>query len=172
MTYQEFQDKLHELNCTCDINQRYHQKMAWRWKAADRTIKVLVAFVAILALAAEIAGEPWHVQAIWLAGIAAALAVFLNVVAFGEVERFYDELFHGWADLRVDVENQQVKSHEDSSQEVPDYLIDRLTEMRTKQHSLNAKEPAPWRGLLEKCQKESDRSVRGRETQMATTSAR
>lgn len=162
MTFNELQAELHTLRCTCDINQRYHQSLAWWWKLGDRTLKIVVALVATAALAAEFGGETFHHLAIWLSAVAAVLAVVLNVVPLGEIEKFYDELFRSWSELRTDIETLIVKNHDNySDSKVPTHLHERLAEMRAKQFALNSREPDPYRRLLEKCQEDSNQSIWG-----------
>jgi hypothetical protein len=160
MTSQELRDRLHGLTCACDINQRYHQCMSWRWRIADRVMKIAVALVACLALAAEFWGPAHHHYAIAFAAIAAFAAILLNVVPFGEIERFYDEMFHSWSELRADAEVQRTKAAETSGA-TPPHVFERFTELIAKMHSLNAREPAAYRGLMRRCQEDNNESVWG-----------
>jgi hypothetical protein len=162
MTYRDLCHELDCLRCTCDINQRYHQALAWRWRTVDRLAKVSVALVATLAFAAEFWSHEHHGWAIGFAGAAAVLATLLNVIPFGEVEKESTEMFRAWSDLRVDVETMIVKAEGPDEKQAPDPLHDRLAELRTKQKTLDGKEPAPWRDLLERCQEDSNEAFWGK----------
>lgn len=159
MTNDEFQNHLWELRGTCAINQRYHQLLAWWWKAADRFAKISVAAVAVAALVTALLGESWKECEVVLALVAAVLAIVLNVLPFGEYEKTYDEFFRSWSDIRIDAEVLRLKVCSDV---VEDHWIERLTELRAKEHALDAKEPAPVRWILRRCQEDEREATWGR----------
>ena len=154
MVRNDFWDKITTLIFHCDINQRYHQKTAWIWKACDRSAKILVAVMAVTALCLTIAhGESSVVRFEIASGCIAVLAaIALNVVPFGEYEKTSDEMFHSWSDLRKDAEIQSLKVS--NVTDISDCMVERLEELIGKQHSLNAIEPAPNRKRLQECQED------------------
>ena len=160
MKAKEYEDKLYTLAHICGLNQRYHQRMARRWALVDRVAKIAVALVAIIALAA-LMGERYERLEFWMATLAALFAVVLNVVPFGEFEKFATEMFRGWSDLRIDVETQSARVEADADGNIAPHKVERLTEMLAKSHALDAKEPAPWRRLLRKCQEDETESEWG-----------
>jgi hypothetical protein len=133
------------------MNQRYHQYVAWWWGFADKLSKMLVAAVATLALVATYWSEHFKSSEIVIAAIAAALAIVLNVLPFGEREKFYDELFRSWSDLRTDAEVFDLKI-EAGPEDAEHHICERVAEFKTKEHLLHAKEPAPIVTLLKRCE--------------------
>ncbi len=154
MTYSEFKNKIVDLICYCDINQRYSQRLAWWYGLADKSSKIAVAVVAVVAVVLALLDEGWKNTEIVWAIAAAVLAVVLNVLPFGEYEKFYDEMFRCWSDLRIDAELQKLKNRGESQSNIPDHAAERFQELRQKQYSLNAEEPAPWGWLLNICQRD------------------
>jgi hypothetical protein len=161
VTNAECRNALWELIRTCSVNQRYHQRLAWWFGAFDKLSKIAVGVVAIAALVLTLMGEDWHNAEIEWAIAAAVLAVAINVLPFGEREKIYDELFRCWSDLRIDAEVQDVKLP-DNNEAAPCHATERLVELLTKQHSLNAKEAAPIRWLLRRCQADDRESIYGK----------
>ena len=154
MTYSEFKKKIVELIGYCDINQRYHQRLGWWFGVADKLAKISVAIVAVVAVVLALSGEEWKIYEVGWAIAAAVLAVVLNVLPFGEYEKFYDEMFRSWSDLRIEAETQKVKVRGEPGANVPDHVSERFTELNQRQHSLNSEEPSPWRWLLKICQQD------------------
>jgi hypothetical protein len=161
MTNAECKLKIYDLIATCSVNQRFHQKMSWRWGLADKAVKIIVALVAIAALITALGGKYWETWSIGFTVIAAIAAVILNVVPFGEHEKFYHEMFHLWSHLRIDVEMFDTKIEHQKNQSDP-HLIERFAELKVKEHTLNCLEPAPSRSLLRKCQEDHNESIWGR----------
>ncbi len=166
MTNADFKDRLYGLIRTCGINQRYHHRLSWWFGFFDKLTKISIGAVAIAALVATLLGTDWHDVEVQFAIAAAILAIAINVLPFGEREKVYDELFRCWSDLRTDAEVQDVKIREvelqGDNKPVADHFVDRLTELLTKQHTINSKEAAPIRWLLRKCQEDENESVWGR----------
>ena len=50
----------------------------------------------------------------------------------------------------------------DEAKSPPKYVLERLEEVTAKEHTLHAAEPAPWVGLLDKCQGDEIESQWGR----------
>lgn len=161
MTRDDFWNKISTLILICDVNQRYHQKTAWIWKACDRTAKILVAVMAVAAFCLTIAhgGVAIRVLELIFGAVAVLAAIALNVIPFGEYEKTSDEMFHSWSDLRKDAEIQSLKLS--NVADVSECMIERLEELTAKQHSLNAIEPAPNRKRLQKCQEDHNQQQWG-----------
>ncbi|HVV73550.1 MAG TPA: hypothetical protein VHI52_18900 [Verrucomicrobiae bacterium] len=129
VTSAEYQSHIWNLVRTCSINQRYHQRLEWWWKIADRTAKILVAVVAVAALVVTLLDEEWKPTELWLAGIAAVLAIVLNVLPFGEYEKEHGEFFRAWSDIRIDTETLCLKTCEEP---VSGHMLERLSECAPK----------------------------------------
>jgi hypothetical protein len=157
MTESQCKKRLHDLIFGCGANQRYHQLMASYWGLADKAAKISVAAVAVVALALTFMDHDWKRAEIIWASIAAALAIVLNVVPFGEREKFYDELFHSWSDLRTDAQVFELKV-ELSDAPAEQHICERLAELIGKEHLIDSREPAPFRRLLIRCQGDENES--------------
>src|SRR5579859_7622665 len=108
MTCSDLKTSLWEVIRYCDMNQRYHQRLSWWFGLLDKLAKIAVAVVAVVAVVLALSGEAWKTYDIGWSVAAAVLAVILNVLPFGEYERFYDEMFRRWSDLRIDAETLRV----------------------------------------------------------------
>lgn len=161
MKTEEAKDLTWELVMTCDINQRYHQRLTWRWKVADKAAKIAVALTASLAFAAAFFDHDLKTLERWLAALALVVAVLLNVTPFGEYEKFYERMFLGWSKLRRCADSFSLKLEDVGEETVPVFLAEKFLEMKNEMNLLHSEEPAPWRPLLIRCQEESNESVYG-----------
>ena len=162
MQVSEFLDKLYTLKYTAQVNQRYHQAkqgLMWRW---DKIVKIVVAVLAMLALAAVFLPHDWKWLEIVAALSAAVAAIVLNVIPVGEWETVYGELFRAWNDLLLDTEQLELKACElDPSSAVQDHLVERLRELASRQCHIEGGEPPPNEGLLLRCQREVNERIYG-----------
>jgi hypothetical protein len=154
MTNDALRLKLHKLTITCDINQRYHQILTWRWMLTDKIAKILVALTASLALMATFFGEHWKVTEIAIALIALVAAIILNVAPFGEYEKSYERLFQGWSRLRKSADSLLLKIDDDAGDALA-HCCEHFLELQNEMNLLNAEESAPYRTLLARCEGDS-----------------
>jgi len=167
MTPQELRDKVYEVRYTSEMNQLYHQRTAHKWWLWDKAVKIVVCLLAVFALVAAITadfGEFYRATEIGLAALAAIAAVILNVIPVGEWEAHSSELFRAWSDLRTCAELLEVKLQDyPDDRDVESWLIDRYSELLSKQHQLNAEESAANRTLLLRCQEDVNQRLFGPE---------
>jgi hypothetical protein len=160
MQKSEYCQRLRQIMYTCAVNQRYHHILEWRWGAGDKAIRIIVGIFAILGavLAVPKLDAPcWGFIVALLSVVAAAV---LNIVPVGDREKFHGEMFRLWGDLRRNALADELKTC-DSEDDPPPYLVDHLREMLDKMESFNLEEPAPWMGLLNRCQEDENESEWG-----------
>jgi hypothetical protein len=196
MTNAEYQKRLHELICTCEMNQLYHQRLEWRYVVADRLLKIAVGILAVVGAVLAMpetttAGPPtvWACIGFVAACLSAAFAVALNVIPVGDTAKTHGEMFRLWSDLLKDALQEEHKTCEaEADGAVRKAHDDRLCELIAKKETLNASETAAWPKLLLRCQGdvnerrwgegirtaeevETERSRRESQVREATTSA-
>jgi hypothetical protein len=80
----------------------------------------------------------------------------------GWQERFYADLVARWTDLRLEVETLQVKTAGLSSDKrVPDHIAERLQMLGERRNTIEARESAPWKRLLRRCQEDQTEETWG-----------
>jgi hypothetical protein len=154
MTNSEYKRRLHELIYTCETNQRYHQRLEWRFGWADKSLKIVVGLLAFFGAVLAAPGLPssWAWAGFIVAGFSAAFAVALNVIPVGATEKTHGELFRLWSDLLTDALQEEHKTCDKvDNGEAAKAQDERLSELIGKKESLNASESAAWQGLLLEC---------------------
>lgn len=162
MTTQECRDQVYQLKQTADINQRYHQRMEWRWGVGDKSLRILVGLLAAASVVLGLVGADWAAVSVGVscAGLGAAIA--LNVIPTGEREKFHGELFHCWSGLRGEAVALEGKlARRESAKGAGEYAVERMGDLWAKCSQICATEPAPYRRLLRKCQHDSNESEWG-----------
>jgi hypothetical protein len=164
MNKDEFEQKHYEQSVCAGMNQRYHQRRCKLWTKTDRGFRIAVGFLAVLGAVMAVVsllhpGTGWDVFGIAVAGLAAVVAVILNVFPYGEWASDHRELFRRWTDLREDVDALGFELSEEPSAD----LIGRLRVMESKIHRICATEPGCKEKLLNACYVAEERSRHPRE---------
>lgn len=162
MTRDEFENEQYRISFTAGMNQRYHQSRAQLWARMDRGFRIAVglfsvagASLAVVTATSDSIG--WDAASILIAGLAAVVAIILNVLPFGDWERWHVDLFRRWTDLREEIDALLFELNG-----APDeMLIGRLKQQDAKVHRICGLEPHPNEALLRKCYRDEDRSRRG-----------
>lgn len=153
---------IHDLGFTAVVNQRYHQILEWRWATLDRLMRILIGVLAAFGVLLAALGSPWGTLSLVVPMAALIAAILLNILPFGEIQRFYRDLFRRWSDLRQEVELARMAVRDLQGQDVPEHLFQRLQSLMQRKAAILADEPAAWRGLLIRCQEETTESIWGK----------
>ncbi|NKC16016.1 MAG: hypothetical protein GKR94_28595 [Gammaproteobacteria bacterium] len=158
------EERLYDGRYRADLSRRYHQVMAWRYRLLDRTIRASVVLLAGASFTASLLtfqGAPVSVSpttAAVLAFASMAAALVLNVVPVADYTRDYDDLYRSWnayfgrwldIELRFDL---------DDTPSLDAYLRE-IRDLEALQTHTQNSEPAPWRFLLERCQKQVNLAI-------------
>lgn len=159
MTIDEYRNELLKIEYICGMNQKYHQRLQWRWGMGEKAVKVILAMCAVVGLIHTIS----DIAPIWIAvalGIASTVAALvLNVAPLGDRENDHHDMFSRWSDLRGDVEVEAIKVVRNSRSDKPgEAAIERLEELTAKKNNLHASESCAFPKLLLKCQQAENRS--------------
>jgi len=161
MTNPEFKRNQYETSVIAGMNQRYHQVCADRLSKQDRISKVAVGLLATFGFcfsAITAISSHWALTtaSVVLSGLAAAVAVWLSVMPYGEFACRHTALFQRWTDLREEVDSLlfELKGEPDAT------LESRLKEVSAKVHRISATEPGCDVELLKECQLTEERSRR------------
>jgi hypothetical protein len=159
MEKQECADRLFAAKFTAGMNLRYHQALQWRWGAADKAVRIVVGILAVIGIFLAVAADKYPTEGIILAVASAVVAMILNIVPFGDLEKFHADLFRSWSDVRREAELQEIKlAHLDPKKATIEAVCERITELCSKENQLCASEPAPWPTLLAKCEQDENES--------------
>ena len=148
-----FLENLYDLRVNAGMNRRYHQILSQRWYWVDRLFKILTGIVAAISCIYSFA--TWGTTYSQVTSIiAAALAVSLSVLPFGEWSQIHKDLFRRWNDLLEDSEvfRLKIENHPSVEQSI------RFQELTSKMHRIDSEEPAPWQKLLDKCFRDEETS--------------
>jgi hypothetical protein len=109
MTRHEFLEQQLRISVTSGINQRFHQDRARYWSRWNQTVQIAVAALAVLGLCMSVgaltAANAWVDGAsIFVAAMAAVVAIILNVSPIGDYAQDHRDLFRRWTDLREDID--------------------------------------------------------------------
>lgn len=155
--------KLYDLKYTAGMNTRYHHQMMWWLGAADKLLRIIIGVVAVVGIFLAIKAEAYPNAGIWLAVISAVLAFILNVVPLGDWEKSHVDLFRSWSDIRSEAELSEMKlAHKTLPPHRLEAICERIFELTTREHQLCASEPAPFKGLLLRCQEDETESLLGK----------
>ncbi len=159
MTPEECKDKLFELKFIAGMNQRYSQEYASKLGMYDRTIRVAVAIIAAASLITSCVSVDWI--GITFGAISFCLAVLLNVMPFGENEKFWRGQLRQWTDLRSDVERAEtfLADSTASARTVPVHLTHRIRECQDKKNGIDGEQPAADKKLLADCESAQRREM-------------
>jgi hypothetical protein len=154
MNNTDYKLKLHELKITCGINQRYHQYLEWRLWLADKLIRIVVGALAVGGLVLAVPGMSFSPDAgLWVAIVSLVAALVLNIIPVGDWEKTHGELFRLWSYLRKDVVQNELKTWDaEDDKDATKAASEHLCELTLKAADLDTQEPAPWLGLLKRCQ--------------------
>jgi hypothetical protein len=166
-------NNLMELSTVAGMNQRYAQHMLSWWEFLGTVIDVAVVITTMVTLAIGVAAyyKPdalwpvfpwWDKRLIWkrfrVDGIAAIVAVpaaiagvCLIVVPVSDSIRHYNSMFQSWSDLRQDIDSTiaDADAAKLNNSDDKEYLERRFRDLLAKKNSLNAREPAPNKKLLD-----------------------
>lgn len=159
MTRDDFVVRHNQLDQTCAINQRYHQIIQWRCGWFDKAIRISVIVLSIVGLVLAVQDYPPYGVITAVASMIAATA--LNIVPISDWEKNHANIYQAWTSLRKRVERHRDKLCDDDKP-ISKPLSDDFCELEREIHDLNAIEPAPWRGLLIRCQEDETESRHGK----------
>lgn len=147
MNADDVAQELFRLDFRAAMSQEYFQIMEWRWSMIDILAKIAVAVLAILGICAA-AGKP---KPIGKRGFNVAIAsVFLLIVILilpaGKWAQDYRELALQWGTVRQQTTRSDTEFQKASDTEKASEAISAI-QMRIGM----IQEPAPWRGLVERC---------------------
>jgi hypothetical protein len=169
MTKNQFLDRQYELSVMAGVNQKFHQGQIKHYADRDRYCKIAVGFLAVLGVClcvvtATVDGWFWDAVSILIASLAAAAAVALNVLPFGEWASGHHALFQRWTDLREDVDDLLYRVVDEPT---PDDLA-RLRELSAKCHRICGTETHCDDGILQVLQDKEEKSRRPAPTPCAS----
>jgi hypothetical protein len=161
MNREEFLDAQYKISVTAGMNQRYHQAFARYWVRWDRASRISVGVLAVggvmLAVVTAVNTSAWWVGlSILIAGLAALVAITLNVVPLPDWALQSSDLFRRWSDLREEVDSLEYGVADKPS----GALVDRLKQVSAKVHRICAIEPAADEKFLCECLKAEEASRR------------
>jgi hypothetical protein len=139
------------------LNSHYHQIVSSRYGKVDRTIRAIVGLLAIASFTTSLltfSGAPIAVRyatALSVSFLSMAAAIVLMAIPVGEFFRQYAELHRKWNAHHGRWENLENRFQLDTDFQIEGYLRE-INDLTAEKNHIQDQEPAPWQGLLNKCQ--------------------
>jgi hypothetical protein len=151
--------KQYHLSVTAGMNQRYHQKRAQKWTWWNRSVQISVGIFAVLgavlsSITPFVENFKLDLAALVVAGIAACVAVALNVLPIGMWQDSHLDLLRRWTDVREEIDSQRFIRGD----KVSDEQWERLKQIDAKVHRICGSEPDCDQELLNACYAAEERS--------------
>ena len=162
----KFEQTQFELSVQSGMNQRYHQQREAFWSRLDKLCRSSVGVLAVLdamfaGIAAYSHGSFWTPLSVFVAILAALVAIVLNVVPLADNALHHGDLFRRWCDFREEVDLLEFEFADPPTND----LVERTKQLNSKMHRICGSEPAPNQDLLMKCYQDEMRSRQTPETQ-------
>lgn len=162
MKTEDFCDRLYELKFTSGMNARYHHHLEARWGGWDKVVRITVGALSVAGLVTTLMGRDLDAWSTWLAIASVFAAVALNVIPLADWEKKHGDLFRRWVDLRRDCQILEDRTCAlPAGEDAKPGILERLQELREREHAIDAAEPAPDRKLLLQCQEDETESIFG-----------